>query len=361
MRKTLFIYSLFLLSSLIASAQSIQGTLKYGSSSGNGIITLKNNGVTSYTGNITSFSIVVSSGAIFDFHFLSDLHYTFSSNPVSYTTKDSFGYHYYQFDWTGSLAVNLLPGATLDLITFKLDNSFGSSNPGVVTLWAGTDRSFPWSVKVNTIEAADPVDRFYSSGIAGSFLTNAPEYSFYEIPFLAAPLPVQLADFKAKKEEHAVKLTWITAEEINSRNFEIQHSADSKIWRKVGSVDASGESKQRLDYAFIHQSPEAGDNYYRLKMIDADETFSYSKINHVRLADIAGVYPNPASDVVYFRRGSESLLQNVELYDGSGRIVLKKRTDAGHIDVSSFVPGVYALKLTGNNGAIRNHKIIIGR
>jgi hypothetical protein len=126
-------------------------------------------------------------------------------------------------------------------------------------------------------------------------LTDAPE----------VPLPVKLIRFAARKDAETTLLLWETAEEINSDRFEIERSTTGKQWETIGSIPAQtnepgsgiAEKTSISTYSFTDAFPVRGQNLYRLKMIDLDSTFAYSKIEVVsfdRPDDIL-LYPNPVT------------------------------------------------------------------
>ena len=62
------------------------------------------------------------------------------------------------------------------------------------------------------------------------------------------------------------------------------------------------------------------------------------------------VFPNPVSDVLNVRPGSDTAVQ-LALYNGSGACVISRETQAGpfqpvRLDVKALPAGVYALKLS---------------
>jgi hypothetical protein len=52
------------------------------------------------------------------------------------------------------------------------------------------------------------------------------------------PLPVTLKSFLVTKENTTTLLTWETATETNSNNFEIEHSLNAKSLNHIGTVNA---------------------------------------------------------------------------------------------------------------------------
>lgn len=110
-----------------------------------------------------------------------------------------------------------------------------------------------------------------------------------------APLPVSLVSFEASKTMKGNELVWKTSNEINFSHFEVERSVDTKAFSQIGKV-LSSNSKENSGYNYIDESV-FGQLYYRLKLVDLDGSFNYSKIifvNNDPVNDLVGnFYPNP--------------------------------------------------------------------
>jgi len=175
-------------------------------------------------------------------------------------------------------------------------------------------------------------------------------------------LPVTLIDFQATKEGSIANLQWATTEETNSDYFEVQHSTDTKTWRILGEVKSNGESTILRKYSYTHTTPSGGLNYYRLRMVDKDETFAYSAIRSVILegAGTMAAYPNPASTTIRLKDVDLSQLSGIFIYDMSGRTVMKLNAKlTQEIDVSRLPSGIYLLTAKSKDGMTNSRKISI--
>lgn len=176
-------------------------------------------------------------------------------------------------------------------------------------------------------------------------------------------LPVTLIDFKAAARENHVSLNWSTADEANSSHFEIQRSEDGRNWGIIGTAKAADNSQATREYDAIDKAPLLGSNLYRLKMVDRDSTFAYSKIARVvfESPQLVSFYPNPATDRLQL---SEAVLKNavsVELLDQSGKAVLESAKPSSVIRVGHLHAGMYILRLTGRDGIVTSKQVAIGR
>jgi hypothetical protein len=128
------------------------------------------------------------------------------------------------------------------------------------------------------------------------------------------PLPVELRSFSATVIGKDVKLSWNTATEINNYGFEIERSAlsaERQSWEKIGFVNGNGNSNSPKDYSFVDDfagkpAYRTGRYSYRLKQIDNDGQFEYSKtievdINGVKKFELSQNYPNPFNPTTTIR------------------------------------------------------------
>jgi hypothetical protein len=189
-------------------------------------------------------------------------------------------------------------------------------------------------------------------------------FSSFYITATNSALPVTLMSFSGTKQENAVALDWKTSEETNSGYFEIQHGIDGKQWTNIGKIDASEESKTVQTYNFLHQNPFNGENLYRLKMVDLDNTFAYSKIisANFEAADAVTLYPNPVTSGIFSLRYA-GIKPEVTLSDISGRTVpvTTEQVGADKLEVRSrtkLVPGLYILNAGYGAKQVR-HKVVV--
>lgn len=170
-------------------------------------------------------------------------------------------------------------------------------------------------------------------------------------------LPVNLVSFKAAKEEYAVLLEWQTASETNSSHFEVERSREGNDWSGIGQVPAKGEAYAFSHYRHIDHSPMDGLNIYRLKMVDQDGTFSYSKLESVYFSQDLSVYPNPVQDFLRIREPDDVVLAEVISPDGKLIFSVNKIPDSG-VDFRSLPAGLYLIKIYRRAGTATVEKVI---
>lgn len=85
-----------------------------------------------------------------------------------------------------------------------------------------------------------------------------------------SPLPVELLDFTAKPENDKVKLTWVTASEVNNSHYVVERSVDQSSFDYISRVESRGPSSSTLEYYTWDNSPLDGKQFYYLRQHDYD-------------------------------------------------------------------------------------------
>jgi hypothetical protein len=181
---------------------------------------------------------------------------------------------------------------------------------------------------------------------------------------LAASLPVLsvgLFSLTAVKTGNDVRLDFAVSDDIGLTSFEIERSADGVSFSRIGAVTANTTAGANAgpvgDYSFYDNQPLTPVNYYRLKIIDRNGGYTYSKTVAAAFDDITGikVFPNPANDVVYVQLPAQQGPVQLELHGINGQLVrtMVLPPAAGSmftsLDVSALARGVYYLSAAGKN------------
>ncbi len=167
-------------------------------------------------------------------------------------------------------------------------------------------------------------------------------------------LPLQLLGFEGNRQEGYNKLQWQTANEVNSNSFEIERSNNGTNFAKIGSVQASGNGNNK--YTF-NDNGVGGKLFYRLKMVDIDDRFTYSSIIWINAGEAAGVsiYPNPARDVINLNTGVAGILKTrAGIYDANGKLVQSILINNYQqlINVQHLAKGIYSIKFA--DGSVKS-------
>ncbi len=194
--------------------------------------------------------------------------------------------------------------------------------------------------------------------VAESFDGSSGDAAHLVINYTESALPVDLEKFDAALDQNfKVKLDWVTNSEVDNKIFEIERSTDGNTFEVIGAVNGAGNSTNISTYEFMDKSPFFGRNYYRLKQIDYDSKFTYSKVKTVlvgqnEIKDIL-IYPNPTSTKTTVR-----MLENLkkaavlELVNASGEMTqsvhIKSGESAIDLDMSSEAAGIYFIFIKFN-------------
>ena len=224
---------------------------------------------------------------------------------------------------TVDLSGRSLAGFTIDVGTFTLTTS-GYPFPTVnaATTFSGTTGSLIVTNDVGAI-ATFTVGGTLTFAALNTAMDSQPANNNLQKAAngAGANLPVTLSSFNVQSLGTAVKLTWQTASELNNAKFIIETSNEGELFSGIGEVQGAGTTLEKQSYQFTHHTPSAGINYYRLKQVDFDGTFEYSKIvaiNAVGNNDIVA-YPNPAKDKVYVQYDRSKGPGKIYLLDALGR------------------------------------------
>ncbi len=170
-------------------------------------------------------------------------------------------------------------------------------------------------------------------------------------------LPLSLVDFRGKEEDDKVILRWRTTSENNTDRFEIERSPNGTNFSKIASVAAAGNSNISRYYQYADKQAIMGENYYRLKMVDSDNRFTYSNIIMIDLTvNKRGIFvSNPFDNqiTVRFSKPPSGIIQ-IALADVSGKIIFSKMVKSEQkiqLDISkiNLAQGMYLLKIEADN------------
>ena len=175
-------------------------------------------------------------------------------------------------------------------------------------------------------------------------------------------LPVTLLEFTAKKEGSAASLNWSTTYESNSDYFNVEHSSNAKDWNTLSKITSANQSGVLKNYGFSHGAPAAGANYYRLKMVDKDQSYAYSKIRALYFEQSYQVelYPNPAIEKVRINMDHWENIAAVKLLNAQGNTLFEthKKPLVKEINMKDFPAGLYVVQLQWNDGSVEAAKVI---
>ena len=181
-------------------------------------------------------------------------------------------------------------------------------------------------------------------------------------------LPVELLSFVAENRNGKVSLNWETASEIGTDNFTIQRSNNGSNFIDLGTIDVEGVGGFGAKYSFTDENPVLGQNYYRLKIMDLDESFDYSLIRLATVKNVEAIfsmYPNPISSferlTVNWLPTSNQERTYLSIVDPAGEYIYRKIIFEGtnYIRLPSLHDGMYFVIVEDHFGGQLLERLVI--
>ncbi len=175
----------------------------------------------------------------------------------------------------------------------------------------------------------------------------------------SSSIAASIFNFIGETKDNANVLTWSTISEENISGFNVLNSTDGVRYEPIATISSkadNGSSEEMLHYSFVHESPSATTNYYRIESVAFDNTVMlYNRVvtlnNQSPITSIS-LYPNPTRDIVTIDMTAateEALL--VKVIDMTGRVVkvINTKTQKGQqlipVSLSEYSSGIYTIQV----------------
>lgn len=192
-------------------------------------------------------------------------------------------------------------------------------------------------------------------------------------PVTDCPLPPAILTFTAEPRSGLeIALFWNLANAGQPAYFTVERSKDAAVWQGIGTVrNTAAPNNSTTPYTFSDTNPWAGASYYRLKIVNADHTFTYSALVRINLPVPPGlaIIPNPLTGntlrLQYVTATSGRL--TIQLYDEVGRLLqtfnrsYQPHTDVLELPVGGLSAGLYVLVYSDGNQTHRQKFIKLSR
>ncbi|TDH28927.1 T9SS type A sorting domain-containing protein [Segetibacter sp. 3557_3] len=232
-----------------------------------------------------------------------------------------------------------------------LDMSFGGN--GKVTTQVGQAADCGYAVKQYQ-------NRIYIAG--GSNNGFSADFALLAYKNDLTSLPLKLTAFTGTLVKSSVYCQWKTEQEQGTNYYQVERSFSGTNYEQVGKV-ASIKNSLENAYSFIDELgfTSAELVYYRLKMVDQDGRFTYSKVISVRLPKriSISVSPNPANGFTQIKGNN---LANVILLNNAGKVVLNRKVINGTtciINTSTLAKGLYLVRVSDEKGNLTTSKLAV--
>jgi hypothetical protein len=262
-----------------------------------------------------------------------------ASNPATSTATVTLYYNQQDFDNYNALAAHgddLPTGAsdTADkthILIFQYHGTSATRQPrsysGSSQLINPDDSKIVWNDSASHWEIT-----FDVTGFSGFFLGTS-----------GTVLPLTLLSFNGHRQGADALLNWTTAHEINVSRFEVQRSLNGGSFTSIGVVPATADIHR---YTYTDAATQDKPYFYRLKIIDLDGKYSYSRI--VSITGSNSLYglsllPNPAHGLVtiQYPKVTGNTAQ-IQLHDLSGRVLRTIKVAPGSAQITLSLDGLAA-------------------
>ncbi len=167
-------------------------------------------------------------------------------------------------------------------------------------------------------------------------------------------LPITYTKFAATQTKQYVNLNWQTTTELNNSYFAVERSSNGANYSAIAQVNSTGIGTAVKDYFYTDKLPLQGSNYYRLKQVDKDGKFSYSKTistNYLKPGSIQ-LYPNPAKDKLTVKGLNPAITSTIAIMDVQGKTLLLFTVKAAtyNFSIGRLAPGSYIVRVKDDNG-----------
>ena len=223
--------------------------------------------------------------------------------------------------------------------------------------------------KTRTGSSSGPITNNFgaTSGNNGTVITLSTAPLLSNRNNLSSPcgtLPVKLTQFYAVVKSNGVDVIWQIENAVNFDRFEVEYSLNARDFTKVGNVSYTSN---RTSYNFLH-TIITDVIYYRLKMVDINSSFDYSRIILVKMnrnATGMSIYPNPSSGVSTIQfKWNNTASGLIKINDATGKLVLTKTIQlqsgdvSTSIDIETLPDGFYTVSLETNRTIIAREKLL---
>jgi hypothetical protein len=174
----------------------------------------------------------------------------------------------------------------------------------------------------------------------------------------SSTLPVDLQYFTVSAKNSQSYLLWTTANETKFSHFIIERSPDGIVFSPLKKVAAIHGTSAVNQYRYTDESPLSNENYYRLKMVDADGTAKYSamlKATFTSNSKSVVCFPNPAINYVQLKLSDAPGMYSYSVSTLQGNLLIAATAAVGNgaqqirINLAgNILSGVLIVKLHNN-------------
>lgn len=172
-------------------------------------------------------------------------------------------------------------------------------------------------------------------------------------------LPVTWLQFSVSLKGKVAELLWKVTQQKDVSYYDAEYSTDGVEFKALTQVPVKNGNTSPITYQWQHLFPVNGVNFYRIKQVDKNDHFSYSKTEKLKVnaGNNYKIMPNPATDEIIVTADKE--IKEINCYDMQGRLLqtVKPLAIQYKILLAQLPAGVYNIQITTAN-QVHNAKLI---
>ena len=179
----------------------------------------------------------------------------------------------------------------------------------------------------------------------------------------ATILPVAFGNITAEAKNCNVYLAFDYLSQQNNKEFRVEYSVNGTNWQELATLPNTGNLGSK-SYSYVHANPVAGANYYRIKQVDVNGSFSYSKTvstnstceGRIRIVS----YPNPVHATLTVVLPLNLGKSQLRVMDAAGKMIsnITTQNQFNTINTGMLASGLYLLEVVNGNKIVYSTKFV---
>ena len=202
------------------------------------------------------------------------------------------------------------------------------------------------STAEQTTHIETPIKEIVSSGQTLISSIQQQQLKTLLIKLEESSLPIEFGSFQAVQENGFIYLNWKALDAGLTYGFAVEKSINGSFFEQIGFVYVDKDETQTSAFSYVDKNPASGKQYYRIKEINIDGTFSYSSVISIEnmlphTIVLRQNYPNPFNpttiisfDIPASLDSTEKINSSLNIYNVQGRLV--KSLADGYLQPASY-------------------------
>jgi hypothetical protein len=213
----------------------------------------------------------------------------------------------------------------------------------------------PFAVDGNTValyhfdEGAEQLTFDAVNAAISGYLGSSSADNIQDPSWILSTLPVKLITFSGQETDKAVRLTWRASTTSESGQFIIERSSDGQRFQPIGTT-AFSKTPGTFDYSFDDRNYTGSKNFYRIKILEFNNSSKYSSIILISKNLIYSAYPSAARDQIFLTIPKPT---NISIYNSGGALMKRiQLTISQNIYLTDLTTGTYFLRFEASSQTV---------